>query len=259
MRAGCSATLADGCCGDVAATPPVPLAPAPVAFDTAMEWFQGAPVDGFTPTRAALDRAYAYMASQPSEGQRYVVLFTDGEPTLHGDEIGVEAFQSCGEENDILSAVESANQGESSVKTFAIGAPGSELAADLLGEIAKRGGTARSPSCNALAGECHYQLLAGDYENQLGEVLDTIAGLVGDCTFEVPNGNDQANPDAVNVGIETKDGIEVVYRDPNHNDGWDFVSAEKDQVQLWGAACDLYNSAAQNRALIVLGCDALVK
>jgi hypothetical protein len=257
---GCGSTLAEGCCTDIAATPPVPLAPAPVAFDTAQTWFQGQLVDGFTPTRAALERAYEYMASQPSEGQRYVVLFTDGFPTLHNaEDLGVDAFDSCGEEQDILSLVEAANQGPNSVKTFAIGAPGSELASDLLGEVAKLGGTARSSDCSAFSGECHYQLLSGDFENQLGEVLDTIAGLVGDCTFEVPNGNDQANPEAVNVGIETKDGIEPVYRDPNHNDGWDFSNAEKSQVSLYGASCDLYNSAAANRALIVLGCDALVK
>lgn len=257
--AGCAQTLASGCCTDVAATPPVPLAPALAARDAAWAWFQGEPVDGYTPTLAALTSAYDYMKAQDVEGQRYVVLFTDGFPTVHGNDFGVEAFEACGEEGDIIEAVTEAAAGETSIKTFAIGAPGSEIATDLLGEIAIQGGTARTSPCDTSLGECHYTIAEDDFGAKLQGVLDTIAGLVGDCTFDIPEGNEDADPSLVNVGIDEPAGITPVYRDASHASGWDFADAARTQIQLYGEACSLYNARPSNEVVIVLGCEALVK
>lgn len=258
-EAGCAQTLAHGCCGDVGAEPVVPLAPALAARDAAWEWFQGQPVDGFTPTLSALTNAYAYMKTQPSDGQRYVVLFTDGAPTLQGTDFGPEAFESCGQESDILDAVTEAASGPNPIKTFAIGAAGSWPAADLLSEIAVRGGTPRTSPCDAAFGECHYVIGDEDFGDELESVLDRIAGLVGDCTFDIPEGNDEAKKDAVNVGIETSSGLIPVYRDAGRFDGWDFADAERSQIQLYGPACELYNEAPANEVVVVLGCETLVK
>lgn len=257
--AGCGQTLATGCCGDVASTPPVPLAPALAARDAAWAWFQGQEVDGFTPTLSALQNAYAYMKNQDVDGQRYVVLFTDGVPTVHGTDFGPEAFDACGAEGDILEAVSEAASGPTPVKTFAIGAPGSEGATDLLGQIATIGGTARTSPCDAAQGECHYTIDQDDFGAKLQGVLDTIAGLVGDCTFDMPEGNEDADPNLVNVGIENQDGINPVYRDPAHLDGWDFADAAQTQIQLYGEACSAYNARPANEVVIVLGCEALVR
>ncbi len=256
---GCDATLADGCCTDVATDPVVPLSPAQEARDAAFAWLNGQPVDGFTPTLSALKSAYAYMQSQPSEGQRYVVLFTDGAPTLHGTDFGPEAFDACGEEDDLLSAVAAAAEGPTSVKTFAIGSAESWPAAALLSEIALLGGTARTSPCDPAFAECHYIVGSEDFGDELQQVLDRIAGLVGDCTFDIPEGNEQASAGAINVGVKTASRLVPVYRDAARHDGWDFADADQSRVQLYGAACDLYNASPENEVVVVLGCETLVK
>jgi hypothetical protein len=258
--AGCSSVLSNGCCGDVSPGPEVPMAGAGQVIGAVRDWFDAnRHPDGFTPTLAALSSAYAYLHSIPSEGQRYVALVTDGAPTLHGDEYGVEAFDECGNQGQLLDEVSAAASAENAVKTFVIGAPGSEIASELLGEMAVRGGTARSSPCSAAAGECHYTIGNDNFDDELGRVLDTIAGLVGECTFEIPLGSQEADRDAVNVAIETADGLVPIYRDHARQDGWDYGDAMGESLQLYGPACDLYNSRAQNEVLIVLGCETVLK
>ncbi len=60
--------------------------------------------------------------------------------------------------------------------------------------------------------------------------------------------------------VTTADGQEVeIFRDVSHVDGWDYTDGTQTKIQLFGPACALYKSAAQNQITIILGCETVVR
>src|SRR5262249_19588355 len=72
------------------------------------------------------------------------------------------------------------------IKTWVIGAPGSESGRSTLSNLAIAGGTRRSPTCTAgsatepVVGDCHYAMTMGGVESTLPEALGHLFS-VGTC------------------------------------------------------------------------------
>lgn len=256
----CPEILADGGCKDVAVEPVVPVKPLLEKAPAITSWLGQNSPDGGTPTLHALRNAYAIMKAHSTPGQRYVLLVTDGVPnTAQPPAFLLPAMQTdCGELADIENEAALAANGSPSVHTFVIGSPGSESAAESLSKIALNGMTAKDPACSPSAGDCHYQIGSADFEKDLADVLAAIAGSVGDCTFDMPEGED-VDPNLVNVTVETTDGPQEVLKDSAHVDGWDYVDADKSKIQLFGPSCDAYKASKGNKITIILGCESKIK
>ncbi len=260
----CAAIYADGGCEDVAKDPVVAVAPIKDTQPQIAAWLDGNGPGGGTPTLYALRNAYAYMQVADVAGERFVLLMTDGEPNVHTPAMSFGGF-TIPESNikcEDLPAIEAeagkAAAGTPKVRTFVIGSPGSEGASEFLSQVAINGETRKSPNCSAAAGDCHYQIGKGNFEQDLKAALDEITGKVSDCVFEIPDGKD-ADPDFVNVGLDANGMKSQLYKDPSHMDGWDYTDDTHTKVQLFGPACDKFKSEGDVQVSIILGCKTEVK
>ncbi len=257
---GCPELLADAGCSDVSTTPDVPIAPLQQNAPALVSWLDQNSPNGGTPTLFALKHGYDIVRDYPAKGQRFVLLVTDGEPNVATPAMFPFPAMStlCGSEADIEKTALDAFNGTPSVATFVIGSPGSEGGKDFLSRVAQNGGTAKDPACSPAAGNCHYQIGTADFEKELADVLSQIAGVVSDCIFDMPEGED-IDPNLVNVTIETGDGPKQVFKDPSHVDGWDYSDGAQSQIKLYGPACELYKAQEGNTITIVLGCETILK
>jgi hypothetical protein len=260
---GCAALYADSGCKDIKTTPDVAVAPlsssrAPINSKLAST----SPTGDTTPTRWGLKNAWAIMSKIESKGDRFVVLVTDGEPTTHQPKTVVgplmipESAIECSDEKTIEDETLAAATMSTPVKTFVIGAPGSEKGSAFLSQVAINGKTQRSPTCSPSKGDCHYQIGSASFSTDLAKALEEITGKIATCIFEVPSGTD-VDPAKVNV---TVDGMSL-YRDDTHGDGWDYTDASKTKIELHGPACDKVKAGASAGVAvkILLGCKTLVR
>ena len=261
----CAAIFADGGCKDVDAAPVVAVGPLTSTQAPISSWLAANGPSGGTPTLYALKTGYTIMRDLPIEGERYVLLMTDGEPNVHtpaqmlGPLTIPESNIECGQLPDIEAEALSASGGSPSVKTFVIGSPGSEPAGQFLSQVALNGLTPKSPNCNPAAKDCHYQIGQTNYQADLQAALDKITGTISDCIFEIPQGTDMVDPDKVNVVVETSGGTIETYKDPSHQDGWDYTDSSHTTVQLYGPACEAYKAEKGSKVSILLGCETVVK
>jgi hypothetical protein len=259
----CAALFADGGCQDVADVPAVPVGPLSQTQGPISGWLAANGPQGGTPTLWALKKGYSYMTGYPAQGEKFVLLITDGEPNTYQPamQIGPIGFPEtnveCKTEADIIAeAAVAAGQG---IKTFVIGSPGSEGGADFLSGVALEGQTGKDPSCSQAAGNCHYQIGQQNFQDDLQAVLEEIAGKITDCVFQLPAGNEMVDKDQVNVVIETASGPQEIYKDPSKANGWDYASSDSTAIVLYGEACEAFKSSEGNTISIILGCQTIVK
>ena len=186
---------------------------------------------GNTPTGGALLAAHQIFNQTPTDGQKLVIVATDGSPNCAMDcqacgcAFGCDFFcfneDTCaeGEVFDAVKALTSAG-----IKTYVVGIAGSSGAKAVLNKMADLGGT-------ALPGDVKY------YETTSGEglaaALDSIAGSVASCNVKL-----QIPPGTAFLVVEI-DGQPAAH-DTTHVDGWDLL--EGDVLQLYGPACDAASS-----------------
>lgn len=257
---GCIAYFADGGCEDVVDMPTVAVAPLSQSAPQISAWLDSNSPGGNTPTLMALKRAYAYMAMFDAPGERFVLLITDGVPTQHTPPMPPipEANLKCGTLADMEAETLAAATGTPKLRTFVIGSPGSEGAADFLSQIAINGETQKSAGCSAAAGDCHYQIGQANFQQELEAALADISGKVSECVFEIPDGED-ADPDYVNVELESSGMKTPVYKDTAHQDGWDYTDDTHTKVELFGPACEKFKAETGAKVSIILGCKTIVK
>jgi hypothetical protein len=264
-KPGCAALFADGGCEDVFASPVVPIAPLTQTKQPITNWLSSHNPTGNTPTYRALEKAYEILKGLDTEGERYALLLTDGEPTTHAPPMNIgplhipESNIECKKLPDIEALALDASSGSPPVKTFVIGSPGSEGAGPFLSRLAINGLTRRSPTCTPAANDCHYQIGTTNFQSDLEEALEAIAGAVTDCYFAIPEGTTEVDPNLVNVIVETSKGKDELERDPSHKDGWDYTDDSHTHIRLYGPACEEYKSEKGAKTTIVLGCKTVVK
>lgn len=192
-------------------------------------------------------------------GDNYMVVMTDGAETCQEDAL-----------DDLLDYVEQARK-YYGIRTYAIGAPGSEGSRELLSRLAILGGTRRSDDClkspSAAAESCHIDLTeSDDFETELGEEFHGItAATAQSCEYDVPK-DALIDRNKVNVELTPSSGEkEVVVQDAPEDgaaqcegaDGWQYTS-DGDQIVLCGGVCERVLSDPGAQVRVVFGCEETV-
>ncbi|MGC4087614.1 MAG: hypothetical protein QM756_06915 [Polyangiaceae bacterium] len=225
---------------------------------------------GSTPTHDA----YTYGLNQSLlqttlPGNRFMVLITDGGPTLRLECLGEGTLQNPQPTQPIIDTIRAAYV-DHHVKTFLVGVPGTEdignqthddgrpwmSRAAVLGASALAGCNVNGPSW------CHIDLTqAADFSAALRKGLGYISRQVVSCSYEVPaksSSGEDVNPNLVNVIYTPNGGTPVlIEQSPSAdcNEGWQLSGGN---VVLCPATCDRIQSDSGSRFELLFGCDPVV-
>lgn len=222
---------------------------------------------GSTPTHDAYDYALVNgMQASQLTGNRFMLLITDGAPTLGKDCQGGGLPTTPAPTQPIIDEVLAARQ--DGIRSFIIGSPGSERVNGVdvrpwMSEAAVLGGTA--PSGCSLDGPdfCHIDLSQDpDFAGALNAALARILGLLTSCAFEVPaTGKDgqPVNRDQINVIYTPGDGSDEVLLGydaaPGCQDGWQFDDTGR--VVLCPHSCFQAQNDPDSQVELLFGCDSV--
>jgi hypothetical protein len=247
--------------------PDVPIrALDPAQLDQLTSFLGSVVPSGETPLANATLSSYEFLRQQivggELEGNIFVVLMTDGSETA-----SPTLLQQL-----VDTWVGTAASGFG-IRTFAIGAPGSEPARATLSKIAADGRTPQRPDCNSSGatsggidpsvGDCHFDMTGStDFAEDLAQALIAISrdnALA--CDFAVPTNpsGGGVNLNEVNVTFTTRSQAPVqVLKDSGGTcgvdaEGWQF-SPDHQRIVLCGEICQRVKSQSDGRVDIVLGC-----
>jgi len=214
---------------------------------------------GDTPIAGTTILGYKYLSEHIRSGEltgnTFVVLFTDGAETCDTSYLGQLV------DRDVPLAT------RFNIKTFVIGAPGSEDGRALLSQVAFNGLTPRTASCDhsaasASAGDCHFDMTTStDFAGELATALQAIAGDASlSCQLDIPRNPSGGGVDLNQVNVTFTPGsgdVVSVLRDDRACDseaqGWQY-SADGTKIVLCGTICDQARSDAAGEVKIELGC-----
>lgn len=267
---------ADDICG-VQSAPNVALSPLAAPQVAALKGaMSGVTPSGATPIVGATILGFRHLHQEAQvPGNRYVVLVTDGADSC---------FQKYAEEGvagDVVAQLLNVELPKAlmvNIRTFVIGAPGSEPARGLLSKIAYAGGTARDPACDhgddpAPGAECHFDMTrTNDFAKDLSSALAGITGKAAmTCEFDVPKASagTAVDTNTVNVdyfvGGDPADAANKVelYRDDTKPcdagaDGWQYIENDT-KIRLCGTLCDQVRADTSAKVVVSLGCAQRVK
>ncbi|WP_438030694.1 vWA domain-containing protein [Sorangium sp. So ce233] len=221
--------------------------------------------DGATPTADALERALQYLtvgAGSALEGDRYVLLATDGGPNcsddpgltcdaatcttnMDGDCPAVVANCCAGAAADAcLDDARTVEQvkalSAAGIRTFVVGIPGTSAYAAVLDQLAVEGGTATAESSPR-----YFEVVDAA---ALGETLTGITrDLVRSCELALR----AEPPDRAKVNVFIDD--EVLPKPGD--DGWDYDdSTTPPTIVIKGATCEHVKSAGAESVRVEFGC-----
>ena len=254
---------------------------APTQVDATVASLQGRTVQGATPTYAAwkngLDTLVAWQAPQGyGVSSRYIVLITDGVPTVNAD--GCTYVNPITQtEFDTEIANIKAEGAAANVKTFVVGVVGSENPQNatydplyMLSQIAVASGTEQPAGCVPSTGTpagntvnprgqyCHFDLSqATDFGAALTAALKKIAGSVLPCTYAVPKGS-STDPSKTNL-IYTDNSKQVSYVVlPNTSDncdrGWHFTDSTNTSIEICAITCQELQANQTAQLELLFGC-----
>jgi hypothetical protein len=258
----------DGNCG-VDPTPVVELGPSSAVQSNALsEALAAAKPAGGTPIVGSVVLAYKHLHEQlHATGNRYVVLITDGEEGCgtKGDEADKADLEAA---RNILLNTEVKKARDANIRTFVIGAPGSEGARGFLSELAFQGGTARTAACahgGTTEGDCHFDLTQGDFAQVLKDTLGKIGGKALGCEFQAP----AEGHGLVNVQLSQKGGApsclpQLTGACDGSSGGWQFAKnvagvTDENRVVLCGTACEQAVADPTTVVDVVLGCGSIIR
>lgn len=222
---------------------------------------------GGTPTHDALLFGLEQLQNAESEGQRVIVLLTDGQPTY------LEGCRGSGNVADpvdptpiIDSIAEAALDG---IATFVVGVPGSEEtsgggedARQWLSDAARAGMTAPKNCEASEAGFCHFDLTEGEnFADALDDALSGILAQTKSCDFPLPEppGEQPIDPDEINVLLLFDDGEGFVVGQGEDNCQEGYILEESDDgriVHLCPETCDQYREELNIDLELILGCES---
>ncbi|MBI5532159.1 MAG: VWA domain-containing protein [Deltaproteobacteria bacterium] len=225
-----------------------------LAFNTSLD---GVTPKGDTPIVGVMYGAYTYLQSATLQGNKFIILLTDGAET-------------CDPPNKPALLQWAADATLINIRTFVLGAPGSEGERSFLSQIAYNGGTAASATCDhsgssADKGDCHMDMtLPGtDFKTELTKNLAAINAQALLCEFDVPKPEPgQTGVDYSKVNVEYTSGSnppETIPQDTAHpcdsatNKGWQYTAGNT-KIKLCGAACDKVKSDPMAKVSIAMGC-----
>jgi hypothetical protein len=265
-RVGISYFSTDDRCG-VSSSPSVPIqALAAAQLDLLGSSLDGTEPGGGTPLVGATILAYKHLHDLAlrgqSDGNAFVVLLTDGEQSEQcGNPPRCDSAEQCTELLLRTEVPKAAGPG-ADIRTFVIGAPGSEPARAVLSEMAIQGRTA-AQGCDPGSLACHFDMTEGsDFSNALTSALSAISGETTRCELPLPEPQADAGSldlTQINVVFSPSSGrARVVPQDRRlpcdaGANGWQF-SADSTTIRLCGNACAEVRAEPEARLDVVLGC-----
>lgn len=224
---------------------------------------------GSTPTHDA----YTYglnesLLKTTLPGARYMVLITDGGPTLRLQCLGEGVLTSPQPTQPIIDSIQAAYV-QNQVKTFLVGVPGTE---DIGNQSHDDGrpwmsraavvGASAMPGCNVFGPNwCHIDLTqATDFSAALRSGLGYISRQIVSCSYEVPlksNTGEDVNPNLINVIFTPSGGSPTLVEENLASDcseGWQLVNGN---VVLCPATCDRIKSDSGSKFELLFGCDPI--
>jgi hypothetical protein len=220
---------------------------------------------GLTPTHNAFDYALENgLRASDETGNRFMLLITDGAPTLEWGCIGRSQYEAPTQ--PIIDEIFAARQ--EGIRTFIIGSPGSEEAVNggdarpWLSRAAALGGTARGGCTIDGPSYCHIDLSEeADFAVALNAALARILGQIVSCSFEVPPAppGQTLNLSQINViYTPSAGGAELIGRndDPSCTDGWQMDA--QGRVVLCENTCNAVRSDPAGTVELLFGCDTQV-
>jgi hypothetical protein len=222
----------------------------------------GVSPSGDTPLAGATILGYQHLSdalrANELRGNSFIVLMTDGAETCKTSELSK------------LIATDVPHARDFNIRTFVIGAPGSEASRSLLSQIAYEGGTAASPDCDHSdsapdVGDCHFDMTTSqDFAKDLNDALQKIShAKVLACEFDVPTNPNGGGVDLTKVNVTFKPGsgkeVTIKLDDTASCDaanGWQY-SADSSKIELCGAACDRVQADPDGEVKILLGCPTI--
>jgi hypothetical protein len=227
---------------------------------------------GGTPTAAALARALEYFTNGDGasiEGERYVLLATDGGPNCNSDlECEIDSCtlnmdglncggqnccdamldpqgpQSCLDEDEAVAQV--AALADAGVKTFVVGIPGTAAYGNTLDAMAVAG-----QSENPDAPPSYYRVdAAGGTEGLAGVLTSITRGVIRSCRLQLTSTPEDPDYEGLlNVEI---DGATVPQMG---DDGWEVDrSTSPPTIVLKGATCEAMETRGAEQVSITYGC-----
>ncbi|HEX4337304.1 MAG TPA: vWA domain-containing protein [Polyangiaceae bacterium] len=184
VRAGLAYFSVDGVCG-ATSTPAVPVDVATRAqLDLMTQSLAKQTPKGGTPIVGSTVLAYKHLYQTLSiMSNAHVILITDGKDSC-GEYYAAQPSIGPGDQVARLIASEAPTALGVGIKTWVIGAPGSEVARSMLSNLAVAGGTRRSDDCtpgsatDPTVGDCHYDMTIGDFQATLTTALKHILEVV---------------------------------------------------------------------------------
>jgi hypothetical protein len=225
---------------------------------------------GGTPLVGAVVLAYRHLhelaLAGTITGNKFVVLLSDGEqseecanPPICTD---VASCYSLLLQRELPKA---AGPGVG-IRTFVIGAPGSEPSRSVLSQIAQLGGTAAA-GCDVAAGNCHFDMTKStNFGEALSMAFRSILGEAVSCELDLPKPAEGGEPDrsAINVVYTPSAGAAVVVPQDASKacdtgaEGWQFTDGPTPRIRLCGRACESVRGDTGGRVDVVLGCPVVV-
>ncbi|MBN2193856.1 MAG: VWA domain-containing protein [Polyangiaceae bacterium] len=224
-----------------------------------------------TPTHDAYNAAIENFRNSTTNGEKYILLMTDGQPTLYqGCEPGnCNAAETPDSEQPVIDAVAAAWTNDD-IKTFVLGCPGSEAHSVTgldnrwwLSQAAEVGQTAAQPCSHTAEPYCHFDMTTGgSFAEELQAVLATIVGQVVSCDYNLPPPPPGENIDtnAINFILRpstTPPLLLVRMQDPSCTQGW-YLDPTTQKVRLCSDTCEMIQADSLARTNLYFGCDSLV-
>jgi hypothetical protein len=255
----------DSACG-VHSTPSVALEPNTEAHQRKMQTsLENVTPGGGTPLVGATILAYKHLhelaVAGSITGNELVVLITDGEQSEQcSNPPQCDDAESC---YALLldEEVERAVAPGVGIRTFVIGAPGSEPARSVLSTIASRGGTGKQ-GCEPARGDCHFDMtMESDFGAALTRALTAIIGQANSCEIDIVRPEDGSEVDLQLINVvrtPTDEAALVIPKDDRAPcdagaDGWQYTQ-DLSKIRLCGPTCDAARADEGGRVDVVLGC-----
>jgi len=223
-----------------------------------------------TPTfdayRYVVDNIVNSTAQAAFPGDSYILLITDGMPTLYEGCYNPQGTLSNLPGDGMIPLVDNAfNKG---IKTFIIGSPGSEGGKAWLSLAAFTGGTGAA-NCNpnnANGPYCHMDMTtATDFSIALRDGLQQVVQTVGGCKFTIPaksiDGTKDVDINLIHPVITYVGGnSELVGRDNKNGSSCTegFYLISNSQLSLCKDTCDRYLGDTKASLQIIYGCDEII-
>jgi len=242
-------------------------------------------VQGATPTYAAwkhaLEQLTTYQAPAGYEtSKRYIVLITDGVPTVNADGCTYVNPITQTEYDSEIALIKSEGD-KAGVKTFVVGVLGSEQAQNatydplyMLSNIAVAGGTAKPAGCVPTSGSldanhttlethgsyCHYDLSQSqDFAGDLTTALSDIQGSIISCKYAIgtPPAGKTIDPNKTVIVYNDGSGNTSVVL-PNTSGtcdkGWAFTDSTNSNLEICGGTCALLQANPKANLTLIFGC-----